>query len=387
MSDEMNVADVLMEQVDMSSDPFDDVVEIEPTTEAEGSDPFDSLDEGSDEPKEESSEEEENEAIDSEDSEDSGEEASEDKEEESAEAADNKEVEDETAVDGLDKRIEDGSLELSINDEKVTLKDLKNDYIGQKEISRRFTEYDVKSKQLTADTTEINGYINEFAGKLKSGDSIGAMAYFGEFAGIAPHMIKEQLIAALTPEIIRRDSMSTTEVQNEYLSAQNEYLQGQRESELKQQQNSQATSEAESLVNDLRETNAIDEQTWNDASSHLEKNLQEGEQLTPELVVDTIKYGRMYEQAESVIDLSGETLENKEQWIEELVNVKEKYPDFTEDDLKEVLASALETTKKSASEDKLVKKLESKGAKVSKKQTKQTQPVAEELDPELDDWL
>lgn len=388
MSD-ISVDEVVMDTVDMGADPFDDVVEVEPVDEIE------TTDEGNDESTEEESseepKEEENEAIDSETDEVSGdeEEEKEDPEAKDEESQDESEDgdQDESGVDDVNKQIEDGSLELKIDDETVTLKDLKNDYIGQKEIARRFTEYDVKNKQLEADTTEINGYINEFASKLKDGDSIGAMSFFGEFAGIPPYMIKEQLVAALRPEILRRESMSATEVQNEYLTNQNEYLQDQRESELKQQEVSQAKKEADTLVNDLRETNGIDEQTWNEASSHLEKTLEEGEQLTPELVADTIKYGRMYEQAESVIDLSGEQLENKEQWIEELVNVKEKYPDFTEDDLKEVLTNALETVNKSAKEEKLAKKLESKGAKVSKKQTKQTESVAEEIDPELDDWL
>ena len=67
--------------------------------------------------------------------------------------------------------------------------------------------------------------------------------------------------------------------------------------------------------------------------------------------------------------------------------LKEKYPDFTDEDLKEVLDNALATVSKSNTEEKLAKKLESKGAKVSKKQTKQTQPVEEDIDPELDDWL
>ena len=361
---------------DMSYDPFDEVVDIEPVEESEGENEEESLEE-SEETEDIVDESEESEESESDD------EDTEDKEEESTEDGDK----DEVGVDDINKKLEDGSLEVKINDETVTLKDLKNDYIGQKEIARRFTEYDVKSKQLEADTTEINGYINEFAGKLKSGDSVGAMAYFGEFAGIAPYMIKEQLIAALAPEIMRREQMTSMEVQNEYLSSQNQYLQEQRESELNAQQYSQAKQEADTFVNELRETNGIDEQTWNEASSHLEKTLGEGEKLTPELVADTIKYSRMYDQAESVINLSTENLENREQWIEELVSVKEKYPDFTDGDLKEILDDALRTVKKSSKEQNLAKKLDSKSKTTSKKQIKQTNPIDEDIDPELEDWI
>lgn len=259
--------------------------------------------------------------------------------------------------------------------------------MGQKEISRRFTEYDVKSKQLDKDTNEINGYVNEFGSKLRNGDSIGAMQFFGEFAGVAPYMIKEQLIAALTPEIIRRENLSSVEVQNEYLNSQNEYLQGQRESELKRKDSEQAQSEFAKSINEIRETNNIDEQTWQDTVSHLEKNLSDRSQLTPELVTETIKYSRMYEQAESVIDGLGETLENREEWLEELVSVKEKYPDFTEEDLADVLNETLATFKKGAVEQKLAKKVESKKAPTLKKQTKQPTPAQSDIDAELEDWF
>lgn len=372
-----NIDEVMASQVDMS-DPFDDVVEIEPTTSATGGDPFDELDEGTSEPESEESNEEEGTET----------ETSEPVEASAEEAVVEDESKDEIGVDELNKQLEDGSFKVKINEtDTASLKDLKNSYMGQKEISRRFTEYDVKSKQLDKDTNEINGYVNEFGSKLRNGDSIGAMQFFGEFAGVAPYMIKEQLIAALTPEIIRRENLSSVEVQNEYLNSQNEYLQGQRESELKRKDSEQTQSEFAKSINEIRETNNIDEQTWQDTVSHLEKNLSDRSQLTPELVTETIKYSRMYEQAESVIDGLGETLENREEWLEELVSVKEKYPDFTEEDLADVLNETLATFKKGAVEQKLAKKVESKKAPTLKKQTKQPTPAQSDIDAELEDWF
>jgi hypothetical protein len=370
---------------EMAYDPFDEVVEegdftedVEETVEAVESE--ESSEELSEEPKEE-----ENEVVESEDGEESPDENDEDTEKDS-ENDESTEDEQEPTVE-LSKQIEDGSLEVEIGEEKVALKELKNSYMGQKEIARRFTEYDIKSKQLEADTNEINGYVNEFASILKSGDAVGAMSYLGDFAGTPPYMIKEQLIAALRPEIVRREQMTATEIQNEYLSHQNKYLQESRESDLRIREAEQANLELQNSITDLRETNGIDEQTYNDAKAVLEQTLQEGEELTPELVVDTVNYGRMYEQAESVIKSSGEQLENESEWIEQLVTVKEKYPEFTNEDLTEVLNTALETVKKTSVEQKLAQKVEKKSKPVAK-QTKQTNPVEDEgIDPELDDWL
>ena len=204
-----------VEMVDMSSDPFDDVVEVEPTEES------------NEEPNSETEpeqEEDDGEVVESKEESAEDEDGSEDSESEDSEKEDNSESEqDEPGTEGQDEkplpelaeRVEDGSLEIEMGDEKISLKELKNGYTGQKEISRRFTELDVKSKQQAADTAEINEYINTFAGHLKNGDAIGAMQYFGEFAGTPPHMVKEQLIAALRPEILRRESMSPMEIQNE----------------------------------------------------------------------------------------------------------------------------------------------------------------------------
>lgn len=367
------------EIVDMSIDPFDEVVEYEPVEEVEEEDV---------EPSEEAQDsEDESESAESEDKGDEEEESSEDSESEKepeSESEPDEEGASETEPVEFAKAIEDGSLELEVDGETVTLKDMKNDYIGQKEISRRFSEIDVKSKQMEADTKEINEYINTFAGHLKNGDAIGAMQYFGEFAGTPPYMVKEQLIAALRPEILRRESMSPMEIQNETLNDQNEYLTQQRESDDERRQVEQANQELNNSINEIREANEISEKEWQSTKDYLEKNLAEGKDVTPELVKDTVIYSRMYEQAEVIVKASGENLEQEQKWIEELVNVKEQYPDFTDDDLKEVLANALESSKKTNTEEKMAKKLETKKAP-SKQKTKQ-EPI-EELDPELEDWL
>lgn len=381
MSDYKGVEDASNVEIDMGADPFDDVVEIEPVeepTEELGENEEQEPEEGDEKAEPVEEEPEDSEKDPEKDSEESGES---DKESESEEGQD-----DEATAPDLAKQLEEGTYEVEIGEEKVTLKDLKNSYQGQKEIARRFTEYDKKSKQLEADTTEINGYINEFAGKLRDGDSIGAMQFFGEFAGVAPYMIKEQLIAALRPEIMRREQMTATDIQNEYLQNQNDYLLQQRESDAKRQEADQAQQEVELKINSLRETNSIDEDTWHQTEHYLGQTLPEGEIVTPELVAETINYGRMYEQAENVIKASGEQLDNTEQWIEELVNVKEKHPDFTEEDLVQVLKGAIEQAKSSSVEKKLAEKIEKMSP--SKNEQTQSSPVnEEEIDPELDDWF
>jgi len=374
------------EDIDTSVDPFDDVVE-----EGEFSGEEAELDAGEalDEPEsgEEEQSDEEGSVEDVEETEEPKEE-SEDSEKSEEPEAEAEEVPVEARLDELNQKLESGELEIQIDEEtSVTLKDLKNDYIGQKEISRRFSDLDVKNKQMEKDTEEINGYINEFASRLKDGDSVGAMAYFGEFAGVPPYMVKEQLIAALRPEIIRREQMTAVEVQNEYLNNQNDYLQQQRESDSQLRAKEQAQTELQQREQSIRETHNIDEETWNETYQGIKETLEEGEELTPELVAETIEYGRMYQQAESLVNNFEGDLGDTEKWVEDLVDVKEKYPDFTEEDLQEVLKTAYETYKQSSAEQKLAKKVEAKKAP-TKQQTKQkAQPQEDDIDPELEDWF
>ena len=293
----------------------------------------------------------------------------------------------ERTLDSVTKELEDGSLEIKVGEEALQLKDLKNDYIGQKEISKRFTEIDIKNKQLEADTSEINEYIDTFASKLRDGDSVGAMSYFGQFAGIPPYMVKEQLIAALGPEVLRRQGLSEMEIHNEQLQSQNTHLKEEQESEHKRLSAEQAQGELQSQVNELREANGIDEQSYQEAYTHMEQNLPEGEELTPELVIEAIQYSNMYNQAASLVTSHADKPENVEALTEELVSVKEKYPDFTEEDLKQVLNDYLASAKKSSAEAKLTKKLETKKVPVKQQQQVAQQVDEDEIDPELDDWL
>jgi len=390
MSDNSGDTDVSMMDMgieygnDIGSDPFDDVIE-------EGDFSEEQLDAGEELDESESGEEEQSDEEGSiEDLEETKEPKEESEDSEQSKEQDSEEVEEapvEERLDAINKQLEDGSLEVKIDENtSATLQELKNDFIGQKEISRRFSDLDVKNKQLEADTNEINGYINEFAGKLRDGDSVGAMAYFGEFAGVPPYMVKEQLIAALRPEIIRREQMTAVEVQNEYLNSQNDYLQQQRESDSQQRAAEQANMELKTHEASIRETHNIDEETWNATYEGIKETLKEGEELTPELVADTVKYGRMYQQAESVVTNFEGQLENADEWVEELVNVKEKHPEFTDEDLQEVLKTAYETYRKSSTEQKLANKVSAKKAP-TKQQTKTKSQPQDDIDPELEDWL
>jgi hypothetical protein len=389
MSDNGNMESMDLTNTSNEYDVFDEVVEEGDFDELSADDNTEDASQDSEEESSEDIEESSDEIIedDSEESDgDSEEEVEEDSEEESEE--EKEEVEPSEALQQLNEKLESGDLEIQLDDESlVTLKELKNNHVTSKEIARKFSELDVEKKAVQKDVAEIEGYINDFAGKLRDGDSVGAMQFFGEFAGVPPYMVKEQLIAALRPEIIRREQMNATDIQNEYLQQQNEYLQQQRESDNERRAMEQSQTELQNSINEIRETHGIDGNTWDEALDFVGKNLEEGEELTPELVRDFVISERNFQQAASVVQSFEGELDNKEQWAERLADVKEQYPHFTEEDLKEVLQSAYDTVSKQNTEQKLAKKVSSKKAQPKKQQPKSQSDLEDDIDPELEDWL
>ena len=172
------------------------------------------------------------------------------------------------------------------------LERLKNEVSGEKEIARRFTELDKKEKNVYNMVREFKDYLGTFDKKAKDGDIVGAISYLGQLAGTAPHIVKEQLVAALTPEVLRRQHVSRDEIDYELQLEDLEYNKSLQESKAKQLAAEQAAYQAElraAKLNSLRETHGIDEQTWNEAFSELDREVPQGEPVTPQMVIDRAK--------------------------------------------------------------------------------------------------
>ena len=109
----------------------------------------------------------------------------------------------------------------------VSLQDLLNNYSGKTSYDKRFqefsserTRYQEEKERHDTEITEIKGYIDDFAHKIKNEDALGALEYFAEFAGMKPYEFRTELIRQISPEVERRSMMSSDEVENENLKAQ-----------------------------------------------------------------------------------------------------------------------------------------------------------------------
>jgi hypothetical protein len=287
---------------------------------------------------------------------------------------------------------QDGSLgkmvKIDGEEQFVSLEELGNDYSGQQALSKRFTEMDKREKSFASEVSSIEKYIGDFASKMQNGDVVGAFSYFGEFAGVPSHLIKEQLIAALRPEVERRMGMSEIEIQNEQLQEESNYLKEFNESVVKRREQEQADVELQTSINSVRETHSIDDNEWQEAVNDLTSNPDMGE-VTPDNVAEYVVNLRAYDKAANIFESVNVNVESNENYVDALQQIIINNPDFTDEDLQNIVVGS----QKQAVKQDVEKKLQSRAEKNARGQAK-PEPKAEptikgevnEFDQEIEDW-
>lgn len=374
-----------------SEDPFDDVIEFEPNEEEvnEGSN---ELDEGTSEESVEPSIEEGAESdseVDKEAGEDDSSEADSNGEK-ATEQSGEKDVEeekkeDEEEVAEVDVVKIDGK-EVEFPKEDI-YKAGKEHLAGKVVWDKKFSELDKNKKAYEAELNEVNGYINEFGAKMKDNDILGAFEYFGNFANVPAYEIKEQLIASLLPEIQRRSSLTDSELQVEMLQSKNEHLISVKESDEKRIAEEQAVKELQSGIEGIRETHNIEEEVWKTTEDFIKSNLEDGQEITPELIKNTIINERLYSKAELLLGEISEEVAKDETWNETLFDIMEKNPDFTEDDLRYIVKEWSEKMEVENTKSKLADKIQKQNNVTVSKKTVIDNNNNDDIDPELEDWI
>jgi hypothetical protein len=272
------------------------------------------------------------------------------------------EIPPELAEVGID--IQDGVVgkyvKINGEDHFVELSELGNDYSGQKEIQRRFSEYDRQNKEWKQQVDEVNGYINEFAVKMqdpKQGPE-AAMSYLGELGGIPPYEVKEQLIKALAPEIERRSMLSEAELRAEQVEAENKYLKENAERISKLRDSEQANKEFQQQSAQIRQEFSISDQEWNEAIEFLQKHPQVSEDnlRSPEFVSNFVRYERAENLVAEITPQVDASLLSNDNFYKAAMDEIFNNPDYTPDDVKEIIEGAYELARKDAVSKKIVKK-------------------------------
>jgi len=248
---------------------------------------------------------------------------------------------------------------------KVSLQELKNAYSGGKQVEKRLGELDKEKKEFYAEKSQVEGYIAGFAEKVKDGNILGGLGYFGEFAGFPGHVLKEQLIASLMPEIQARSVMSAEELTNHKLKAENEYLAQKNESDTKRNAQRQAQEaeqaqkrELESTINGLKEAHKLTEQEWDLAFTELDSTLPKEEVITPDMVAEKASQLRIETQTTQKVQRVIRDYENEinDEFVAELKKVALEHPTLSDGQIKQLIEDSIKLHRKQELEANLNKK-------------------------------
>lgn len=266
---------------------------------------------------------------------------------------------------------------------EVELQELLNNYSGKISYDKKFQEFSSQKKefdeyknQYDYEIKQINGYINDFAKKIRDNDAMGALEYFAQFAGMKPYEFRRELLNQITPEISRRANLSPEQIQAEDLAMQNEYLLQQQESAQKQSQAQQAQKELEMEIANVQEAHGMSDEAFNEAYQDLLDSDYDGT-ITPQSVADYYVHSQAFSRADSILEEISPVLAEQEQIVESLQKVIVENPSFDNNDLKEIVEEVygdfLKETSKSVSK---------KVAPKKKQNVQQSQPVS----PDILDW-
>lgn len=262
----------------------------------------------------------------------------------------------------------------------VPLQDLINNYSGKVAYDKKFNELNIERQKFKAELDGVYGDVAKFNELLSSGKAMDAIAFLGQFASIPPHHIKNVLVQSLKPEYDRIAALSPEQRQAEFYKQEAEYLRQMRESDVARSKSQQAAMELEQASMKMRETHNIAEGEWSAVKSTLEKEKAEGrlnENITPDLIAEIVLDSRFYGRAESAVKKVSPELLKNEKLVKTLVFHAKENPDFTDDDLVEIVSKAYGTDQKQAVAAKLANKVVEKKVVPQPQQKQPTQSYSE----------
>lgn len=262
-------------------------------------------------------------------------------------------------------------------EEEVSIEELKSNYSGKVAYDKKFTELDKERKSFIKEKTEIENYVNEFRNISQSQNMVEATKFLGQITGKAPHDVVNELIDALAPEIERRYSLTEDELSLEQQKAETRYKQEQLETEKAKLEQEKSHNALQSKIEHEMSSHNIDSETWNKAIESLDSRLPKDEVITPELVSEFVRFERAETTSSSALKNfdNGKFLDNQEV-VKGLRDIAMENPDFSEQDLIDVLSESLNTQQKQQVEEKISKKVSSKETTNTPEKTQISQPAS-----------
>ena len=233
----------------------------------------------------------------------------------------------------------DSKVEIPINGklESVTLADLKAEFSGKTDWTRRYQELDKQTKSFKAIMAEVEGAIEEVGSFAKNGDAQGAMEYLYEILGGDPHQARIDLKKWRGAQEEKYKGLSDEERAAAELKEENEYLKKRVESRAETDKKQKERTAMQTRIDTALEKAGLAPEKYKELYNEIRTSGKvKPEDLTPELVV---QYHQAIQREEKVVGVLAEVapeLQNELKVISELRDVWDKNPSFTVDDISDI---------------------------------------------------
>jgi hypothetical protein len=246
---------------------------------------------------------------------------------------------------------------------EVSLKDLKTNYSGKVAWDKKFSELGAEKKAYMEDKQVVESYIAEFKDYADKGDFSGAMEFLARLAGHSPLEFRKQLREQIINNHKAMLEMTEEQKQAYELSEENEFLKRQQESAKAMTEEQQTVLELQSQIKSFQEAHNVSDEELLAAYDNLQANY-EG-QIELSTIQEYVSTSRAYQKTEEalspivsevsddlLIEVADVVVENPEFTVEDIQDiVKEAYPELVSSNSKKGVAKkAKEGAKKAAQE-------------------------------------
>ena len=238
--------------------------------------------------------------------------------------------------------------------EKVSIKDLRDNYSGKVVWEEKFGSLDEDRKAFDSNKVayeeEINsvrdkmGAIRDLVSKGQAGEAhpLEGFNYLLDLMGVNSVQYNKQMQEQMFEEYDIFSEMSDAEKDLYWSQKENKYLVDKQESEKSNVAATQAQTEQQQRITEIREAHGVNEDDFDSAYQEL---LDQGnENITAELVVQVAQLTPLMEIGETILSKYTDqlTTDEKDSMVREVAKMMHENPEFTKEEMESLVAEELE---------------------------------------------
>jgi hypothetical protein len=218
-----------------------------------------------------------------------------------------------------------------------TLQELLNDKSGKTAWDKKFQELSVERNSFKKERDVIENYIRGFQEVAMKGDSLGAMEYLAQMAGISPLEFKKNLRTQVQPEFEKWLQMNEEQRRVKELEDEVNYTRQQRESEAAKVKAQQSQQELDSKLKVAQEAHGFSDSDLVEAYDVL-AGYYKPEQVTLDLITDYMRERNAVTKAEKLLEQVDTELIQNEKVLDSIADmiVKGRH---TDDELLDLISA------------------------------------------------